>query len=107
MSIVENALTANGNKIDAVVASNDATAGGAIQALAAQKLDGKVAGVGPGLRPGRGQARDRRHAGADRLQAAEADRHRSGQAVGAAGAQSEAAFNASTNGFKEVDSRCC
>jgi D-xylose transport system substrate-binding protein len=43
MSIVENALTANGNKIDAVVASNDATAGGAIQALASQKLDGKVA----------------------------------------------------------------
>ena len=43
MSIVENALTANGNKIDAVVASNDATAGGAIQALAAQKLNGKVA----------------------------------------------------------------
>jgi D-xylose transport system substrate-binding protein len=42
MSIVENALTANGNKIDAVVASNDATAGGAIQALAAQKLAGKV-----------------------------------------------------------------
>ncbi len=43
MSIIENALTASGNKIDAVVASNDATAGGAIQALAAQKLDGKVA----------------------------------------------------------------
>ena len=43
MSIVENALTANGNKIDAVVASNDATAGGAIQALSAQKLAGKVA----------------------------------------------------------------
>ncbi|MEH6434199.1 D-xylose ABC transporter substrate-binding protein [Massilia sp. DD77] len=43
MSIVENALTANGNKIDAVVASNDATAGGAIQALASQKLAGKVA----------------------------------------------------------------
>jgi D-xylose transport system substrate-binding protein len=42
MSIVENALTANGNKIDAVVASNDGTAGGAIQALAAQKLSGKV-----------------------------------------------------------------
>jgi len=42
LSIVENALTANGNKIDAVVASNDATAGGAIQALAAQKLAGKV-----------------------------------------------------------------
>jgi D-xylose transport system substrate-binding protein len=43
MAIVENALTANGNKLDAVVASNDATAGGAIQALAAQKLAGKVA----------------------------------------------------------------
>jgi len=42
MSIVENALTANGNKIDAVIASNDATAGGAIQALASQKLAGKV-----------------------------------------------------------------
>jgi D-xylose transport system substrate-binding protein len=42
MAIVENALTANGNRIDAVVASNDGTAGGAIQALAAQKLAGKV-----------------------------------------------------------------
>jgi len=42
LAIIENALTANGNKIDAVVASNDATAGGAIQALAAQKLAGKV-----------------------------------------------------------------
>ena len=43
MAIVENALTANANKIDAVVASNDGTAGGAIQALASQKLTGKVA----------------------------------------------------------------
>lgn len=43
LKIMENALTANKNKIDAVVASNDSTAGGAIQALAAQKLDGKVA----------------------------------------------------------------
>lgn len=42
MAIVENALTANGNRIDAVVASNDGTAGGAVQALAAQKLAGKV-----------------------------------------------------------------
>ena len=42
MAIIENALTASGNKIDAVVASNDGTAGGAIQALAAQKLAGKV-----------------------------------------------------------------
>ena len=43
MSIVENALTANNNKIDAIVASNDGTAGGAIQALTSQKLNGKVA----------------------------------------------------------------
>ncbi len=42
MNIIENALTANNNQIDAIVASNDATAGGAIQALAAQKLAGKV-----------------------------------------------------------------
>ena len=43
MKIMENALTANNNDIDAVVASNDSTAGGAIQALAAQGLAGKVA----------------------------------------------------------------
>ena len=43
LSITENALTANNNKIDAIVASNDGTAGGAIQALTAQKLAGKVA----------------------------------------------------------------
>lgn len=43
LQIMENALTANNNKIDAVVASNDATAGGAIQALSAQGLAGKVA----------------------------------------------------------------
>ncbi|MDR3374458.1 MAG: D-xylose ABC transporter substrate-binding protein [Ancalomicrobiaceae bacterium] len=42
LSIMENALTAADNKIDAVVASNDGTAGGAIQALAAQGLAGKV-----------------------------------------------------------------
>jgi len=39
---MENALTANDNKIDAVVAANDGTAGGVIQALAAQGLDGKI-----------------------------------------------------------------
>ncbi len=43
LKIIENALTAANNDIDAVVASNDSTAGGAIQALAAQKLDGEVA----------------------------------------------------------------
>ncbi|EHJ01618.1 D-xylose ABC transporter, periplasmic substrate-binding protein [Clostridium sp. DL-VIII] len=42
MNIMENALTANNNKIDAVVASNDSTAGGAIQALQGQGLAGKV-----------------------------------------------------------------
>lgn len=42
LQIIENALTSTQNKIDAVVASNDNTAGGAIQALAAQGLDGKV-----------------------------------------------------------------
>lgn len=40
--LVENALTANRNKIDAILAPNDNTAGGVIQALAAQKLLGKV-----------------------------------------------------------------
>lgn len=39
---VENALTANDNDIDAIVAVNDSTAGGAIQALTAQKLAGDV-----------------------------------------------------------------
>ena len=42
LRIVEDALTANNNKIDAIVASNDGTAGGAIQALAAQHMAGKV-----------------------------------------------------------------
>lgn len=39
---MENALTANNNKIDAVVAANDGTAGGAIQALTSQGLAGKI-----------------------------------------------------------------
>ena len=38
----ENALTANRNNIQGVIAPNDGTAGGAIQALAAQGLAGKV-----------------------------------------------------------------
>ncbi len=42
LKIMENALTANKNEIDVVVASNDNTAGGAIQALEAQGLAGKV-----------------------------------------------------------------
>ncbi|UJF34899.1 D-xylose ABC transporter substrate-binding protein [Paenibacillus hexagrammi] len=39
---MENALTANNNNIQAVVAANDGTAGGAIQALTAQGLAGKI-----------------------------------------------------------------
>jgi D-xylose transport system substrate-binding protein len=42
LKIMENALTRNNNQVDAVVASNDALAGGAIQALEEQKLAGKV-----------------------------------------------------------------
>jgi D-xylose transport system substrate-binding protein len=42
LKIMENALTRVSNKVDAVVASNDGTAGGAIQAIAEQKLTGKV-----------------------------------------------------------------
>jgi D-xylose transport system substrate-binding protein len=40
--LCEQALTANQNKVDAVLAPNDGTAGGCIQALAAQGLAGKV-----------------------------------------------------------------
>jgi D-xylose transport system substrate-binding protein len=39
---MEQILTANNNRVDAVVASNDGTAGGAVAALAAQGLAGKV-----------------------------------------------------------------
>jgi D-xylose transport system substrate-binding protein len=42
MRNVENALTKSENKVDCVVASNDGTAGGAISALAAKGLAGKV-----------------------------------------------------------------
>ncbi|RCW61881.1 MULTISPECIES: D-xylose ABC transporter substrate-binding protein [Halanaerobium] len=42
LGIVENALTANNNDIDVIVASNDSTAGGAIQALEEQGLAGEV-----------------------------------------------------------------
>ena len=39
---MEQFLTANDNKVDAVVASNDGTAGGAVAALAAQGMEGSV-----------------------------------------------------------------
>lgn len=43
LNIVENALTANDNDIDAIVGTNDSTAGGAIQALEGQNLAGEIA----------------------------------------------------------------
>ncbi len=43
---MENALTASNNDIQGVIAPNDGTAGGVIQALAAQGLDGKVVVTG-------------------------------------------------------------
>ncbi len=42
LNIVENSLTANNNQIDAILAPNDGTAGGAIQALSAQGMEGSV-----------------------------------------------------------------
>ncbi len=42
LKIVEAALAANNNQVDAILAPNDGTAGAAIQALAAQGLAGKV-----------------------------------------------------------------
>jgi D-xylose transport system substrate-binding protein len=42
MATVENALTQTGNKIDAIIAHNSGMANGAVQALKAQKLAGKV-----------------------------------------------------------------
>ena len=42
MKTVENALTVNKNKIDAILANNSGMANGAVQALTEQKLTGKV-----------------------------------------------------------------
>ena len=42
LKLMENILTAQNNKVDAVVASNDGTALGALQAMKAQGLAGKV-----------------------------------------------------------------
>ena len=53
LKIMENALTANDNNVDAVVASNDATAGGAIEALAAQKAKRGSSRFGSRCRSGR------------------------------------------------------
>ena len=42
LKIVENALTANNNNIQGILAPADSSAGGVIEALALQKLDGKI-----------------------------------------------------------------
>lgn len=42
LPIIENMLTAQNNKVDAIIAANDSVAGAAIQALKAQGLAGKV-----------------------------------------------------------------
>ncbi|MCA1619255.1 MAG: D-xylose ABC transporter substrate-binding protein [Acidobacteria bacterium] len=42
LRITEDAITKSGNQVTAVVASNDATAGGAVSALEVQKMAGKV-----------------------------------------------------------------
>jgi D-xylose transport system substrate-binding protein len=42
LKIVENALTQNGDNVQAIVASNDGTAGGVIAALEKRGLDGKI-----------------------------------------------------------------
>ena len=54
---MEQILTKNNNKVDAVVSENDGMAGGVVAALAAQGL----AGVGAGLRPGRRPCGDQPH----------------------------------------------
>jgi D-xylose transport system substrate-binding protein len=41
LAAVENVLTTNDNKLDAIISSNDGMAGGAVQALKAQNLAGK------------------------------------------------------------------
>lgn len=46
LKITENALTRQGNRVDAVVATNDGLAGGAIQALDEQRLAGRVVVTG-------------------------------------------------------------
>jgi D-xylose transport system substrate-binding protein len=54
---MEQFLTRNNNKVDAVVAANDGTAGGVVAALAAQGHGRLGARLGTGCRPGRAQPR--------------------------------------------------
>ena len=64
---MEQILTANNNKVDAVVASNDGTAGGVVAALAAQGCRAGP-GLGPGRRPCGAEPRRARHPDRQRVE---------------------------------------
>jgi ABC-type xylose transport system substrate-binding protein len=59
---MEQILTANDNKVDAVVASNDGTAGGVVAALTGAGPRRHGAGLRPGRRPCGAEPRRARHA---------------------------------------------
>ena len=63
----ENALTMQNNNVTAIVTSNDGTAGGAIQALNAQKSERQNFGFGTGCGTRRFAENSRRNADDDRL----------------------------------------
>ncbi len=69
MKNVENFLTKQGDKVDVILAMNDGTAGGAVQALKGRNLNGKVLVTGPGRRDGSPPAHRRGRPGDDRLEA--------------------------------------
>ena len=58
---MEQILTKNNNKVDAVVAENDGMAGGVVAALTAQGMAGVGSGLGPGRRPRGDQSHRARH----------------------------------------------
>ena len=66
---MENALTASQNKIDAVVASNDGTAGGAVELAASRVSPARWRSPAPGRRPRRDPSVSGRNPDRDRLQA--------------------------------------
>lgn len=87
LSIVENALTRNNNKIDGIVAFQRRHCRRRHPGPGRAEAGRQGADLRPGRRPCRRQASHRRHADHDRLQATETDRLRSRQTVGATGAQ--------------------
>ena len=77
---MEQCLTKQNNKVDAVVSENDGMASGVVAALKAQGMDGPSAGVRPGRRSRRDQPRRARHA--DRLDLEGQPRARQGRRRG-------------------------